>query len=297
VTVRACGSCRFYESSTVWRKGWCRNARLYGPQESHPVDAGTLDCENAAAKGLWEPADPQGVILRHSSFAYRARPVTATRDPGRSMGSAGGEMMADGEGRAGSSEERTVSYQPEERYWTDYLRIALPVIGLLLLIGLLWYWASALIGDGGNQPPPTQETAAVITPVNEATPAPPTATAVIIAPTPGPPPPPTATAAPAVATTQAETPTPAAASADPANPCASLPVYPTGAIVTTTAELNLREGPSTDSASVVVLPEGSRLQVTGEFQEAGQCDWWPVTVIDTGQAGFVIEQYLVPAPA
>ena len=206
-------------------------------------------------------------------------------------------MMADGQGRAGSGEERTVSYQPEERYWTDYLRIALPVVGLLLLIGLLWYWASALIGDGGNQPPPTPETAAVITPVNEATPAPPTATAVVIAPTPGPPPPPTATAAPAVATTVAVTPTPAAAAADPANPCASLPVYPVGAVVTTTAELNLREGPSTDSASVVVLPEGTRLQVSGEFQEAGQCDWWPVTVVDTGQAGFVIEQYLEPAPA
>ena len=206
-------------------------------------------------------------------------------------------MMADGEGRAGSSEERTVSYQPEERYWTDYLRIALPVIGLLLLIGLLWYWASALIGDGGDQPPPTQETAAVITPVNEATPAPPTATAVVIAPTPGPPPVATATTAPSIATTEAETPTPAAAAADPANPCASLPVYPVGAVVATTSELNLREGPSTESAPVVVLPEGTRLQVTGEFQEAGQCDWWPVTVIDTGQSGFVIEQYLEPAPA
>jgi type IV secretory pathway VirB10-like protein len=203
--------------------------------------------------------------------------------------------MAEGEGRAGSSEERTVSYQPEERYWTDYLRIALPVIGLLLLIGLLWYWASALIGDGGNQPPPTAQTVAVITPVNEATPAPPTATAVIIAPTPGPPPVPTATAAPAVATTQTVTPTPAAAEA--ANPCASLPVYSVGDVVATTAELNLREGPSTDSASVAVLPVGTRLQVTGEFEEAGQCDWWPVTVVDTGQSGFVIEQYLQPAPA
>jgi type IV secretory pathway VirB10-like protein len=190
-----------------------------------------------------------------------------------------------------------VSYQPEERYWTDYLRIALPVIGLLLLIGLLWYWASALIGDGGNQPQPTPETVAVITRVNEATPAPPTATAVVIAPPPGPPQVPTATAAPAVATTQEVTPPTPAAGADPANPCASLPVYPVGAIVTTTAELNLREGPSTESAVVVELPEGSRLQVTGEFQEAGQCDWWPVTVVDTGQSGFVIEQYLEPAPA
>jgi hypothetical protein len=39
------------------------------------------------------------------------------------------------------------------------------------------------------------------------------------------------------------------------------------------------------------------LQVTVEFQEALQCDWWPVTVVDTGQSGFVIEQYLKPAPA
>ena len=51
VTLRACGTCRFYEPSGIWRQGWCRNARLYGPQESHPVDAGTLDCENAASEG------------------------------------------------------------------------------------------------------------------------------------------------------------------------------------------------------------------------------------------------------
>jgi uncharacterized protein YgiM (DUF1202 family) len=203
--------------------------------------------------------------------------------------------MSEGHGRTGSSEERTVSYQPEERYWTDYLRIALPVIGLLLLIGLLWYWASALIGDGSGQPPPTPEMAAVITPINEATPAPPTATAVVIAPTPGPPPVPTATPPPAVAPTQQATAqTPPAASSDPQNPCASMPVYEVGSVVTTTDEVNLRDGPTTESAAVVVLPAGTRLQVTGDFQEAGQCDWWPVTVTDSGQSGFVIEQYLQP---
>ena len=208
--------------------------------------------------------------------------------------------MATDPGRAGSSEERTVSYQPEERYWTDYLRIALPVVGLLILIGLLWYWASALIGDGGTQPPPTPELQAVITPVNESTPAPPTPTAAVIAPTPGSPPTPTATAAPpaVVATepvTAPTTPPETGDQSDSANSCASMPVYESGALVQTTAEVNLRQGPSTDSESLGVLPQGTQLQVTGEFSEAGQCDWWPVTATENQQAGFIREDFLQAA--
>jgi hypothetical protein len=201
--------------------------------------------------------------------------------------------MSSNPGPGGSSEERTVSYQPEERYWTDYLRIALPVIGLLLLIGLLWYWASALIGDGATQPPPTPELEAVITPVNEATPAPPTATAIIIAPTPGPPATPTPTPPPPPTVAVVPTTAPAAANSD--NPCANMPVFEIGDLVRTTSELNLREGPTTDSAALRVLPSGTELQISGEFAEAGQCDWWPVTVVSSGEAGYVIEQYLEPA--
>ena len=173
-------------------------------------------------------------------------------------------------------------------------RIALPVIGLLLLIGLLWYWASALIGNGQNQPPPTPELAAVITPVNESTPAPPTATAVVIAPTPGPPLTPTPLpTVPVVAPTQPSAATAApAAGAETENPCANMPLYPVGTLVATTDEVNLRDGPSTDSNAVVVLPPGTQLQITGDFSEAGQCDWWPVTVTETGQQGYIIEQYL-----
>lgn len=207
--------------------------------------------------------------------------------------------MSAGPGGTGSSEERTVSYQPEERYWTDYLRIALPVVGLLLLIGLLWYWASAIIGDRGSQPPPTPELAVITTPPVEAsTPAPPTATAMVIVPTQGPPPEPTATPVPPVAVaTQPPAPTtaPAAvATTEPENPCSSLPVYAVGDLVQTTDQVNLREGPTTDSASVKVLPVGDQLQITGEFSEAGQCDWWPVTETESGLSGWVIEQYLRP---
>lgn len=291
MTTHTCATCRFYEPSGVWRQGWCRNPRLYGPQESHPVEAGSLDCQTAAGRDLWERAALGADAFPEWSGAAPPPPETQRR-PQRAKD----EGMSREPRRAEPGEERTVSYQPEERYWTDYLRIALPVVGLLLLIGLLWYWASALIGDGGQTPVPTPELAAVNTPINQATPAPPTPTAVVIAPTPGPPPP-TATAVVAVAPTQPPAPATVAptTAAEADNPCANLPVYEVGTLVNTTSAVNLRDAPSTDGNIVTELPQDTQLQVTGAFAEAGQCDWWPVTATETGQAGFIREDFLEPA--
>ena len=56
--------------------------------------------------------------------------------------------------------------------------------------------------------------------------------------------------------------------------------------------MNLRDQPSTDGARLRVRPQGTLLTVNGEFVESGQCDWWPVSVNDTGETGFVIEQFI-----
>src|SRR5438105_14306632 len=41
---RKCATCRYYEASPLWRKGWCRNPLLYDPQTNHLVEAESLAC-------------------------------------------------------------------------------------------------------------------------------------------------------------------------------------------------------------------------------------------------------------
>jgi hypothetical protein len=316
-----CQTCRHYEPAATWKRGWCRNPRLYGPQESHLVDQESLDCSRGLGS-FWEPADPSRPTTRTPPLpAVSLSPLAV--DPGSVNAGIGqtpsaptpSSSFAPERAVPRPQEERPVSYQPEERYWTDYLRIALPVAGLLILIGLLWWWASALIGGPGDVPTPTQVVVAELPPA-AATP-PPTATAAAaVEPVPGAPDATTApaaapTTAPAVAATTpvpttapaapvatqppAAEPTaaPAEAAADSANPCANLPLYPVGTALVTTEAVNLRDGPNaTDALIVVEMPAGTQLTTTGEVFEAGQCDWWPVTVDATGAAGWVFEQFV-----
>jgi Bacterial SH3 domain len=53
---RKCGNCRYFEPAPLWRKGWCRNPRLYDRRANHLVDASSIDCEQVfRARIYWEP--------------------------------------------------------------------------------------------------------------------------------------------------------------------------------------------------------------------------------------------------
>jgi hypothetical protein len=59
--------------------------------------------------------------------------------------------------------------------------------------------------------------------------------------------------------------------------------------------LNLRSEASTGSDVVAELAPGSRLKVTGAAVEADGYTWYPVEVVESGEKGFVVEEYLIPA--
>lgn len=59
--------------------------------------------------------------------------------------------------------------------------------------------------------------------------------------------------------------------------------------------LNLRAEPAASADLVAELEPGTQLAITGDPVEADGFRWYPVEVTGTGQAGYVVAQYLVPA--
>lgn len=349
MTARICQTCKHYEPSAVWRRGWCRNPRLYAPQQSQLVEQDSLDCSRGLGSA-WEAADsaaeqrPLPATDRVSwqplrLFApQRLVPVGAGMMASSGLGGGSGGSSSPGPGpglprperpersvqSAGTERtvtvgtERTVSYQPEERYWTDYLRIALPVAGLLILLGVGWWWAGRIIGGGDDDGGAGTEVAlgeVVDTIGASPTAVTATSTAGTVAATSGAPPTATATtraqaepSATASAPTPSSTPVPEEETtgevSDPTREAEGdsreFLTYEPGSMVVTTETVRMRAEGNGDADIVVEeVASGTTLEITGEFVDGGKDeqgmdreDWWPVRDPSTGESGFIREDFL-----
>ncbi|MGH2558365.1 MAG: SH3 domain-containing protein [Thermomicrobiales bacterium] len=236
---------------------------------------------------------------------------------GGRAGGGGGQPPFSSSGRptrptAPAGQERTVSYQrEEERYWTDYLRVALPVIGLLLMLGLFWYWAQSLIGDDDDNAPPTEITQLITDP----TPVPTEPQQVDIVTTPG------SNESDQTdggqETEPTETPTEDTeadgqepdgqdgadqtepdTSDDPEqtdqNEPESVGLFEIGDLVVVTEEgsdLQLRDQPSLNGEVLASYPAGTLLTVIGDTVAADDYSWVEVED-EEGEAGYVADEFL-----
>jgi uncharacterized protein YgiM (DUF1202 family) len=189
-----------------------------------------------------------------------------------------------------------VSYQAEERYWTDYLRIALPIAGLLLLLGVFWYWASSFIGDDTESPNTTPEVAVATTPITADTPTPTTTTAVTIAVTTAEPT--QETQAPPEATNPPSQPEPTATTEpeDPGN--GSTGGFTEGdLVVVNDIEVNIRSDASTGADVITQVNSGDELTIlSAESVDDGEYIWWNVETLE-GDQGWIAGIFIEASPS
>ncbi len=211
----------------------------------------------------------------------------------RSSRGSGGSMPPPGGAGGSGGGDRPPGYQAEERYWTDYLRIALPIAGLLLLLSVFWYWASSFIGDdnSGTQTPivavnVTPQDAPTLTPTLQdavvLTPELPTATSSALEPT----------QAPAAQPTQAVT-EPTQAPQQPTESTGGGAFAEGDLVIVNDNDVNMRSEPSTGSDVVDTLAQGTELRIISATPtQAEDYTWWNVSDDALGITGWVVEQFL-----
>jgi hypothetical protein len=226
----------------------------------------------------------------NDEFQYDDSRSGARRAPGAQRSGSGGS--GGGGANGGGGRQRSVQFQPEERYWTEYLRIALPIIGLLLMIGLFWYWASELAGNGnnGDDPVSTQPPGTVELIAQESTPEP--SVQVTDQPT------------QEVSDPPASTPGQQVDPGEPVDPeFEESPVpddqtaageYVVGDFVRVTEGLNMRSEGNLEGEIVQQLEADEILEIQGDPVEADGFTWYEVIVSDTSEAGWVAADFIEP---
>jgi hypothetical protein len=83
----------------------------------------------------------------------------------------------------------------------------------------------------------------------------------------------------------------------PTTPVADLEVVVGDVVETTEDQVNLRAEPSTAGSPVAELALGTELEVTGDPVTADGYTWLPVTVVESGDAGFVVIDFVAKTSA
>lgn len=203
--------------------------------------------------------------------------------------------------RPTAARQRSVQTNPDDRYWTDYLRIALPVIGLLLVIAVFWYWAQQLIDSDSDDLSPTAPGLAEIVDTPEEptqAPASPTAPAGNILepqqPSGTPSNPlqaiPTPTAESQQPPPEAEATETEVATEEPAPDG----IAPDTQVTVIEGPLNLRAEANTTSDIVTTLETGALLDVLSGPESGEDFTWWQISD-PQGNIGWVVEDYIEPA--
>lgn len=299
--TRRCGTCKHFEQSPLWRQGWCRNPLLYTAQQSHFVSADELDCERGMGN-YWEPAGAsqhpdqpfdEDIAREFASQSQRSTPISSGGQPiypvSGSSGYGGDPPPPPGSGDPGGSprwpdDRGDYGYYDDERYWTDYLRIAAPILGVLLLVALLWFWFANWIGD--DDPEEAANTGGTPFPTTQVTPSE-TAGAGgteggITLPTA----PPNGTAA--GTGTEASTGTEDTGGTGELANGVEAQVANTGG-----TGVNVRSAPSTDSEILTVYLDGTPVTIVGESVDAEGFTWWPVSG-EGVEKGYIASDYLEP---
>lgn len=313
---RKCGNCRYFEPAPLWRKGWCRNPRLYDRRANHLVDAATIDCEQVfRARIYWEPipvSDPieaEAVVVNdyregrtNSGFAE-----TPTADGGARIRPSTDGVLRPTPGRppivrrekAGAT-PNVVPKDSSARKWLlenipYYDRVDGPlsrvrwktwlpwiIVGLLLVVVLF-----NVLGKGNETKTDGTTTGSATTtltasPSSSTTPG--VAASNSVKPGTTGSPGPTATLSNALPTA-----TPAPPTATP-QPKVLAKVFNTqGRGVKMRKDPHITSG-NEPSNVVTTIPEGAEVEITGAFKTAEGINWWPVSY--KGQIGWAAQEYL-----
>lgn len=298
---RSCATCKYYERSSIPRMGWCRHPELYAPHHSHLVSADDLDCDRGLGD-YWQPAADRSEIHLTSQAATGGDqpPIMARTSTGAPVypvsGSSGygGDPPPPSSGEGGGppwgGDDRDFNYYEEERYWTDYLRIAAPILGVIVLVILLWFWIANFLGDDdGDDDTAGQGTATEVNIPTEAATGAETAgengsTAS----------PPADATPPTQPPTGGPTATPGPGETEPEDGNGGVAIY-LGATVevvnTDGAGVNVRSEASTESEVLTVFLDGTQVEVIGGPFEAEDFVWWQITGNEV-ESGWIVDTYL-----